>query len=848
MITYRIQLTPSFGFDSARDILAYIKALGATYVYLSPILEARRGSTHGYDTTDPARVRAEFGGEPAFRKFSRAAHDLGLAILVDVVPNHMAADPSNPWWRDVLRLGPGSRFASFFDIDWEAGGPGKGKLILPVLGRPAAEAIAAEELKIEGGDEREIVYFDRRFPAAPGTARGPSVAAALAEQFYELVDWRQGASRINYRRFFDITDLAGLRMEVPEVFDAAHELILRLMASGDIDGLRIDHVDGLFDPAGYLRLLRSRIDELPGDRRGSPIVIEKIFAVDERQPRTWPVEGTTGYDYLNLVNALFVDPAGLARIEDYSRLKLGLFDSFENTAHACKVRAAEALFPTDLCRVAAGFTRAFKAAGPSLAAAPNESELRRSLAALSVSMNVYRTYIDQFPVAAADAARVQRAADAARERGAPPHPALLRAILGQPPFDTGPAAIAALAAIQRWQQFTGPLAAKGIEDTALYRHIALVSLNEVGGEPVLHGDALGAFHAAMNERAEHTPGTMNTTATHDTKRGEDTRLRISVLSELRDQWPAALDRWRQWHAPLRAKLDSGDAPSPVDESLIYQSMLGIWPADDGDLSAPAERLGAAIVKSAREAKLRTSWHQPDDAYETAIRSYVQGVMIGDGGRRFREDSRDLRTAAAFYGAVHSLSQVVLKVFSPGSPDFYQGAELWDTSLVDPDNRRAVDYDARRAMLESMPEGTPAPGFLGRLMSDWRSGAIKLFTIRRALACRRLLESSDALSEYEPLELKGELASHLCGFARRAGSRRCLVVAPRLVAGLTKPGDFPIGPSVWGNTQLATRGTMPPRWRNCFTGNVVTVDPGAKTIPIASILAEFPVAVLESAAD
>lgn len=825
MISYRVQLTPEFGFEAARAIVPYLRQLGITHLYLSPILEARRGSTHGYDATDPTRVRGELGGEEGLLRVTRAAHSAGLKVLVDVVPNHMAADPASPWWRDVLRRGQGSRFASFFDIDWDAG---RGRLILPVLGRPASEAIAAGELRLDGD---EIVYSDRRFPTAPGTPAGLGVAEALARQHYDLIDWREGPRRINYRRFFDITDLAGLRMENPEAFEAVHTTILRLMEAGEIDALRIDHVDGLLDPAGYLRKLAERA----GDR---PIYVEKILASDEELPRAWPARGTTGYEFLNAAGAVFVDPEGVARLQAAARARLA--GSFQDAAVACKAWAADELFGVDLGRMVRAFRAAFDAA--SLRGRPTDAELRASLVSLSACLRVYRTYIASLPARAEDRRRVEEAAAVAAGRGEAPHPALVDAMLGRPPFDAGPAAAAALGAVKKWQQFTGPLAAKGVEDTALYRHITLASLNEVGGEPEAHGDGAAAFHAAMAARAERWPGAMNATATHDTKRGEDTRLRIGVLSELAEEWLAALERWRAWHAPLRRRLPGGDAPSAADESLFYQSALGVWPADGLLTEEVAERLVGAMTKSAREAKLRTSWHKPDGAYEAALASYIRAVMLGGAGSRFRDDAQPLRSAAAFYGAVYSLAQVALKVFAPGGPDFYQGAELWDTALVDPDNRRPVDYAARRRVLDRLPDGPADDGMLGRLMADWASGDIKLYTILRAVSLRRALESAGPLTGYEAIRVSGEHASRVIAFARAAAGRRCVVVAPRLVAGLMEAGRFPLG-GVWGDTELHLPAGVTSRWRDCLTGAEVRVE--SDRLGVASVLRAFPVAVLAS---
>lgn len=824
MVTYRLQLTPDSGFAAAREALPYLRDLGITHLYLSPISEARAGSTHGYDATDPTRIRSQLGGEHEIRLLSDSAHALGLRILLDIVPNHMAADTTNPWWRDILQSGPASPYAPFFDIDWAAGG---GKLILPILGRSPATAIAAGELTLHPGPPPQIRYFDRLLPTAPGTADSGPLPDILDRQHYRLIDWREGPHRVNYRRFFDIGDLAGLAAERPEVLEATHRLPLSLLHSGQIDGLRIDHIDGLLDPARYLRELRERTSP------SLPILVEKILAEDESLPPDWPVDGTTGYEFLNLASALFIDPGGLSRIQAAARADLGL-PPFAQTAIDCKARAAETLFPADLARLASAFSHAFDAAGAP--DRPCTDSLRRSLIAISARLRVYRTYIRSFPASPTDLARIDQAAD-----GADIHPTLLAALRGDPPFNSGPAAAAALDAIGRWQQFTGPLAAKGIEDTALYRHITLASLNEVGGEPEPHTDALEAFHTRVSERAARWPLSLNATATHDTKRGEDTRLRINTLSEFSDEWLASLARWRAWHAPLRARLPAGDAPSPAAESLFYQSLLGVWPAQDGPLDDIADRLTAAMTKSAREAKLRTSWLAPDEPYESALRSYIREILLGDAGRRFREDARPLRRAASFFGAISSLAQVVIKVLAPGSPDFYQGTEFWDTSLVDPDNRRPVDFTARASALALLPPAPPPPALLADLMAHWPTGLIKLFTIRAALACR--LELGDSPSPYTPLHPRGHKPLHILAFQRSSPDHPFLTIVPRLTATLTTPDTFPLGPGVWGDTAIPLPEDSPRRWRNRFTGEEFTA---ADAIPVHAALASFPVAILSPA--
>ncbi len=833
MATSRLQLTPAFTFAAARAVLPYLHAAGISHVYLSPVLEARAGSTHGYDVTDPTRIRAALGGEEEFRRLAETAGDLGLGLIIDIVPNHMAADPSNPWWRDVLRNGPASEYAAFFDIDWEAG---DGKLILPVLGCPLEEAIREGQIRIVDGREPHLAYFEREFPLADATHNGGALAVGAALQHSRLVYWRRGATTVNYRRFFDIGDLAALKVENDRVFDDSHAVIVRLAREGLIDGVRVDHVDGLADPAAYLKRLARTLDAAAPKGRRVRIFVEKILSDDEELAPDWPVAGTTGYESLNVIHRLFVDPPGFAVLEAGAHEDGIVSETFHETATGCKAWAASALFAPDLDRLEGAFGHAFDAT-PAIER-PSDADLRRSLIAVSAALDVYRTYITSFPPTDADRNRLDRALAAA----GPVHPAVAAILTGSGPFGGSPEA---LKAVRRWQQFTGPLAAKGVEDTALYRHIVLASLNEVGGHPDMPVDAVSSFHESMAERSRIRPQELVATATHDTKRGEDPRARIAVLSELPGEWRAALGRWRSWHAPLRAELPEGSAPIAADESLFYQSLLGIWPCEERPLEEIATRLGAYLVKAAREAKVRTSWLDPNAEYEDALRSYINGVLLDEAGALFRADAQRLRRTVAFSGAVSSLAQVVIKTLAPGTPDFYQGTELWDLSLVDPDNRRPVNFELRRTMLTRLSNGPGAERkeLLNDLMTSWPDGRIKMFVTQRALGCRARLYSADPAPGYRPAHARGERADHVCAFVRDAGSFRLLVIAPRLVSRLGGPGEFPVGAPTWKNTVLCLPEGSPEEWHDEFGGQSIASSGGR--LPLAAAFGDFPVAILTS---
>jgi (1->4)-alpha-D-glucan 1-alpha-D-glucosylmutase len=871
--TFRAQFAPQWRFEHAAAIAEYLRDLGISDLYASPILEARAGSTHGYDVTDPTRIRAEFGGRDAFLQLATLLREHGLGIILDIVPNHMAADHGNPWWWDVLKHGRDAEHASFFDIEWNAA---DGRVILPILGAPLDECLANRELTVgsaPSGAEPAVCYYDKRLPIAPGSAAAlPDTAddlrALLDRQHYQLTFWRDGLRTINYRRFFDIADLASLRAENPRAFEASHRLIFELLAGGHIRGLRIDHIDGLYDPRQYLERLRERLP-------AGYLIVEKILAHDERLPADWPIDGASGYEFLAAINPLFVDPRGVGMIEADAQQRLEAAPAFEGAAREAKRFVIRQLFQAETDRLKRLLLDIADAAGEYL----DHFHLGAALTETTAAMAVYRTYIaaaDQ-PPTAEDRGRLTEALDTAaayaRDTSAPWSGALtlLRRILIADPAPI-PAAAAELAFefIRRWQQYTGPVMAKGVEDTALYRRITLASLNDVGCDPdLLPADPCTAFHQFCIDRAATSPRSLNATATHDTKRGEDTRLRIHILASMPSEYLDALDRWSLWHQPLRTALESGPAPRPADEALIYQSLLGIWPTEasaagdtlDEDI---ASRLTEYMIKAAREAKLRSNWHAPNEHYEDALRRFIHALVLGPEGAPFREDSRILRERMMTAAAAHSIAQVVLKCFTPGIPDFYRGTELWDLSLVDPDNRRPVDFERRTTLLAELRRRTSAATsaaahreLLDELMAEtgplgWRTGAIKLFTIWQSLAFRRQHAELLTRGEYIPLTLTGAFAKNLFACARRlhtpAGDRWALAIVPRLVGRL--PDPFPRG-EAWGDTAILLPKGTSGAWQTTFAPRAPAISTAPGTcdparLLIADVLREFPVALLSPA--
>jgi (1->4)-alpha-D-glucan 1-alpha-D-glucosylmutase len=809
---YRLQLSADFTLADARRTAPYLHALGVGDVYASPLLAARPGSGHGYDVVDPTRVSPELGGEEALASLHETLAGLGMGLLADVVPNHMAADHRNPWWWDVLRHGRASAHAHLFDIDWDAPGAG-GKLVIPVLGAPLEDTIARGELWLaDAPDGPCLAYYDRRFPLAPGT--GPAAAAGLGElvaaQHYRPVHWRR-AGEVNYRRFFDVADLVSLTAERDDTFRATHGRLLELVARGAVTGLRIDHVDGLLDPRGYL-------DRLRGATGGAYVVVEKILARDEALPAGWAAAGTTGYDFLALVGGLFVDPAGAARLHDVHRRRTGLPATFERVAEDGRRRALDELFGSDLERAARRAERAGLAAG-------DPGALRRALVALTVHLDVYRTYVRAAPAAPADAARVRRAAERAhaeldaeaRERLA----AVVAAIAAPDP--------ATLPFVSAWQQLTGPVAAKGVEDTALYADTALLARNEPGCGGDWPSTDPAEFHRRLAERAG---ASLSCTSTHDTKRSEDVRMRLAALSELADDWERAFSRWRELNKPLRRRPDT--APDANEEWLLYQTLLGVWPAAGGTGPDLEERIARYMTKAAREAKRNTGWLAPDPGYEADLTAFATAAL-DPGNRPFVPELEELARRCAAIGARNSLALLTLKLAAPGVPDVYWGNELWDLSLVDPDNRRPVDFEARAGMLRAIEERAAAdpPGLASQLWAGWEDGLVKLHVTRCGLRLRRRLPELFAEGAYLPVAAAGEHAGRVVALARAGRGGWVAAAVPRLAAGIAG----------WGDTVLHLPAGAPTRWRNVFTEERLE----GREVPLATLLGRLPVALLHAPA-
>jgi (1->4)-alpha-D-glucan 1-alpha-D-glucosylmutase len=872
--TYRVQLRPGFGFDQAADLVPYLADLGVSHLYASPYLQAAAGSAHGYDVVDPSRVNEELGGAGAHARLCETLKAAGLGQMVDMAPNHMAiSGRQNPWWWDVLENGPSSRYADYFDVDWAASEERwPNKVLLPVLGDHYGRILEEGGLRLshEGGAFM-LHYEDQVFPLDPSSLAGvlsgaaescgsetlaflaesharlprpavaarpaaacrhrdktvlsnllarlcretPEAAAAITaevdrlnrhpdavdslidQQNYRLAFWRTANRDLGYRRFFDIKDLAGLRVEDIEVFRAAHALPMAWFQKGWVQGFRIDHPDGLRDPAEYFRRLNEACP-------GAWIVAEKILESDEKLPSDWPVAGTTGYDFLNRLGGVFINPRGeeeMTRIyEDFTRQRV----DFAALITDCKRQALETLFGSEISRLASLFVDICERHRQHRDY--TRQELRDALCETAVYFPVYRSYVSAARNVAGwrDEHWVGEAIERAAAQRADLDPELFLflkhlLLLRIPGPLEGELAM-------RFQQLTGPAMAKGVEDTAFYRFHRLIALNEVGGNPDRFGLSIEHFHEFCAAAQAERPLTLLASTTHDTKRSEDVRARLSVLSEIPELWGQTVKRW----AGRNRRHRRSDSPDGNAEYVFYQTLVGAWPID-------STRMTAYMEKAAREGKTHTSWTRPNEDYEKDLRVFIAAVMQDDA---FIADLQEFVASVVHPGRINSLSQTLIRLTAPGVPDIYQGTELWDLSLVDPDNRRPVDFALRRRLLAEMLRLSPDD-----ILARMDEGLPKLFTIRQALHLRhKRPELFGPEGAYRPLHAGGEKADHVIAFMRGAD---VITVAPRWPVSLN--GD-------WADTEVELPAG---RWRNLLSGEN---EPGG-AVRLARLLSRFPLGLL-----
>jgi (1->4)-alpha-D-glucan 1-alpha-D-glucosylmutase len=893
--TYRLQFREGTTFETARDLAPYLARLGISHLYAAPIFAASPGSTHGYDVTDYNAFEEDLGGVAGFTAMSDALSSADLGLILDFVPNHMGVSPKNLWWEDVLRWGSESRYAQTFDISWEAE-----KILVPVLAKPYGEALADGDLAVQLDAENARMRFDaagyglpidprtyghvfslmdhpekdrlvRRFSvstpaeadelverlaehlAEPGfrEALESAVMALSADQTalhelheaqaWRLAWWRTARERLTYRRFFEIADLIGVRQELRRVFRESHQLVIRLARERRLDGIRIDHVDGLADPKGYLEQLRQAFQSV----RRTPIVhVEKILTGDERLRTSWEIEGTTGYEFITALAGLYVDGAQEAAMTEAYHGFLGE----EEDLRAMIVRQKRSIFQRNLAGELTHLTGvALGVASRGLATRDlGQDTMARAIVEVAAALPVYRTYVSVDGVPRRDIAIIDDAVDLAmsgREVEAD-EPIQFIGRLLKLDFVDGADVAGALDFTRRFQQTTGAVMAKAVEDTAFYRYNRLIALNEVGGEPDHYGSDTTAFHDVMQIRLEDQPDGLLATSTHDTKRAEDARARLYTLSEAPEQWrdivaglATEMTPWRKTIEPLLI------SPDPATEWGLYQSLLGVLPPDfdpeDGAARAVlAERLSQYAEKAVREAKRWTSWTSPAESYETALREFVTAILdpaqTGDLLARFWKDVQPFVAA----GALTSLSQATLKFAAPGVPDIYQGTEFYDFSLVDPDNRRAIDFDIRAATIESDQPWTDA-------LDDWRSGKIKAKLTRAALAMRSRTPALFTRGAYVPLTVEGPLAEHVVAFARTdADGRAAIAIAPRLCLGLLAGSTEPrVAASRWEGTVIRLPQAVADRaWRNVLTEETQVPS---QTLALGDVLSTLPFALIEA---
>jgi (1->4)-alpha-D-glucan 1-alpha-D-glucosylmutase len=870
--TYRLQLHKGFTFDDASAIAVYLKTLGVTHVYSSPYLQAAPGSMHGYDVVDHRKVNEELGGQAAHERYCKALGDTGLGQVLDIVPNHMSLGEQNRYWWDVLENGTNSRYASFFDIDWNSSEERlRDKVLVPILGDQYGRVLSAGGVKVVRlGVDFQVEAAGQIFPVSPTSlslilnraadnvksdtlsfvsasfARLPSpefwdrrmilarnrdktvlygllerlcaeealvceaidravkeinasadaLDELLNQQYYRLAYWKTADQQLGYRRFFDVNTLIGLRVEREFVFDETHALIVKWLKQGVLDGLRVDHPDGLRDPKQYFERLRDRAPE-------AWIVGEKILEPGEWLREDWPVQGTSGYDFLNLALGLLVNPDGLRRLEEHYSAFTGDTTAFPTVAHDKKIAVEQEALGSDVNRLASLFVdicecnrdrRDF-----------TRAEIRRAIREVAACFSVYRTYVapERSAVSEEDKQVIDRATESAKGNRTDIDPGLfdfMRDVLSLQVTGKLEAEF-----VYRFQQFTSPVMAKGVEDTAFYCSNRLIAMNEVGGDPDCDGFTLGHFHE-YNTRMQNTfPATMTTLSTHDTKRSDDVRARLLVLSEEPDTFADAVKRW----SALGAKYRKGDLVDTGTEWFLYQTLVGAWPITP-------QRLREYMQKAMREAKVRTSWVANNAEYESAVGEYIEALL---GDAQFIADMQVYVDRLAAAGRVNSLTQTLLKYTAPGVPDMYQGGELWDLSLVDPDNRRPVDYALRARLLNEMSTMNAA-----QVIERMEHGLPKMWVVNKALALRNERpEWFGAEAAYTPVAAQGPQHERVIAYLR---GDRVLTVVPR----------WTHGEAAWGNTELA----LPVgRWLSVLTDEVFAGGP----VAVEALLRAFPVALL-----
>ena len=936
--TYRLQFNRRFTFAEARETVPYLHALGVSDVYASPYFQASPESLHGYDIADHNKLNPAIGSRGDYDAWVAQLQAHGMGQVVDFVPNHVGiADDHNAWWMDVLENGPSSKYAPYFDIDWEPLiSHLRDKVLLPILSDQYGCVLERGEFQVRFEEGSfYLLYGQRRLPIAPGTyryileialqnlaeyrdedfyaevqsiltaleylpkrtetdpkriaererekeiikrrlerrcAEAPQVQHAIEKalaqidgkrgdprsfdkldellnaQSYRLAFWRVAAEEINYRRFFDVNDLAAIRLELPKVFDAIHRLLLELVSTGAVTGLRIDHPDGLYLPREYFVKLQQRSAKalgtvLPRDGRAIYMLAEKILTDSETLRKDWPVHGTTGYDFANHATQLLVDSSAETAITKTFHRFIGHSIPFGHVLYAKKLLVMKVALANDV-----------DVLGNMLDRLSEQDRLYRdfTLEALSRAVRetiacfpVYRTYVEpDQPVSDEDEQIVERAIAAAKRR----NPAMEESIfnflrdvllfrLPQNLDDAGRAAYTHF--ILKFQQTTAPVMAKGLEDTMFYIYNRLSALNEVGGEPQQFGLSVEVFHERNLDRQREWPATLLATSTHDTKRSEDVRARMVAISEIPELWRRSLQRWGTANHRWKRIVNDLEAPDANEEYLLYQTLLGTWPKQANGEPEPVPaadyigRIQAYMAKALKEAKINTSWIQPNEEWDAAMHDFIARILGSSPRNKFLPIFLPAAREVIRLGAINSLTQTLLKLTSPGVPDIYQGTEIWDYSLVDPDNRRPVDYKLRGEILQSLSSATP-----GELMQTWPDGRIKMYLSQRFLQFRR--EHSDLFhrGEYLALQAAGTFAESCVSFVRQLNDNWIAVIAPRLSS---RVGFPPIG-EAWQDTAIYLPETLSLKnAHGLFTCRPIRSQ--KRLVAVRDVFSELPFAVI-----
>lgn len=859
--TYRVQLSSSFTLKDLAAHVPYLAELGISDIYLSPIQSARPGSPHGYDIVDHGTIDEQLGGRDGWQALGDALRARSLGVVLDVVPNHMAADPvHNALWRQMLGEGATSPAARHFDVDWRPlTGLIRNKVLLPLLEEPYGAALVQGLVRLDRIDgEVAVRYRGLHLPLAGNSfdvaladqeiedisADPQRMHAVLESQHYRLASWRAANDEINYRRFFDVNHLVAIRTEDEEVFERSHRLVLQLVEEGLVNGLRVDHVDGLLDPAGYLRRLRAAATA--ASDTFTWIVVEKILGRSETLATTWPVDGTTGYDALNVLNRLFVSARGVRMLRRFYKGLVSDHTGFSDVAYASKRAIMERTLRSGLTILSQALKRVADASLVTRDITLNA--ISGALVEFIACLPVYRTYLEGNGERPGDRDVVEQAFTRAIRRNPTLDLSALSFIrsLHLEPGDAHPGLCELRrAVVQQLQQYTSGVHAKGIEDTAFYRDNTLLTLNEVGGDPGGTPGTLDELHRFNEHRARHWPYASTATSTHDTKLGEDARIRIAALSIYAGEWIAAVRSWNRMNAPFRQPAGRGVELDTNTEYRVYQALVGVWPVEDctgGHPGEPSlvERIASYMQKAAREAQVHTSWIRVNEEYEAALDRFVREVLTGESAAGFRCSLRSMVRRVMPVSVCHSISQLVLKCLMPGVPDIYQGSESWGLSLTDPDNRRPVDFANRLHVLMSFRDEDVVSRLGATSLQHALAGDVKPYVTTRLLRFRRDHRALMARARYMPIRARGERASAVVSFRRTFGREHVIVVVPRLVSRSRQMEVWPTG-GFWEDTYLRVPAHVRV-WSDVLGVKPVTLERTSRA-PLAELTTVWPWLVL-----